>query len=137
MRTTRAEPSLFGGQELGAAEHRVTAEQYAGAGQWGLAIRHRLRAVARYLEETGVLPPVPGRTATELAADAAAALPALGDELRDAATSFNDVTYGDRPGSEAAYRQIAGLDDHLRAAGHAAGHSDAGTPQPSGWVQVR
>lgn len=137
MRTDRAEPALFGGQELGAAQHRATAEQYAAAGQWALAIRHRLRAVARHLEENGVLPPVPGRTATELAADAGAALPALGDELRDAAASFNDVTYGDRPGSEAAYRQIAGLDEHLRAAGHGAASTSGAAPQSAGWVQVR
>ena len=39
-------------------------------GNWSAAIRHRLRAVARQLEESGVLNPVPGRTATELARDA-------------------------------------------------------------------
>lgn len=137
MRTSRGEPSLFGGQELGAAEHRATAEQYAAAGQWGLAVRHRLRAVARFLEETGVLQPVPGRTATELARDAAAALPGLGDELRDAASAFNDVTYGDRPGTEADYRLVAGLDEHLRAAGPGAGAFTDAASHPSGWVQVR
>ena len=43
--------------ELSAAEHRATAEQYAAAGNWAAAIRHRLRAVARHLEESGVLTP--------------------------------------------------------------------------------
>lgn len=137
MRTDRGALPLFGGQELGAAEHRATAEQHAAAGQWGLAIRHRLRAVARQLEETGVLPAVPGRTATELARDAAAALPGLGAEFRDAADSFNDVTYGGQPGTESAYRLVAGLDDHVRTAGPAAGPTTGADQESASWVQVR
>ncbi len=77
--------SLFGAGELSAAEHRATAEQYAAAGNWAAAIRHRLRAVARQLEESSVLNPVPGRTATELARDAGQALPDLAAELSRAA----------------------------------------------------
>ncbi|KUI33167.1 hypothetical protein AU196_12800 [Mycobacterium sp. IS-1742] len=137
MRTDRRGPSLYGGHELGAAEHRMTAEQHAAAGQWALAIRHRLRAIARQLEESGVLPSVPGRTATELATDAGLALPRLSGELRDAATAFNDVTYGHRPGTETAYRSVATLDDHLRSAGAHAG-PNAGTPRAeTGWAEVR
>ncbi|MGE2715797.1 DUF4129 domain-containing protein [Mycolicibacterium litorale] len=137
MRTDRTDHSLYGGHELTAAEHRATAEQHAAAGQWALAIRHRLRAVARQLEESGVLPPVPGRTATELAGDAAQALPQLADELRDAASAFNDVTYGDRPGTEAAYRSVADLDDHLRLAGPPAGQAPGASRTASGWAEVR
>ncbi|WP_441959640.1 DUF4129 domain-containing protein [Mycolicibacterium houstonense] len=112
MRTDRrTDPALFGSQELSAAQHRSIAEQYAAQGDWSAAIRHRVRALARRLEETGVLDPVPGRTATELARDAAAALPALSTELSSAATIFNDVTYGEQPGTEAAYRAIAALDE--------------------------
>ena len=55
---------------------------------------------------------VPGRTATELAKDAGAALPDLAGELLQAADAFNDVTYGERPGTEPAYRMIADLDRH-------------------------
>ncbi|WP_066902329.1 DUF4129 domain-containing protein [Mycolicibacterium houstonense] len=112
MRTDRrTDPALFGSQELSAAQHRSIAEQCAAQGDWSAAIRHRVRALARRLEETGVLDPVPGRTATELARDAAAALPALSTELSSAATIFNDVTYGEQPGTEAAYRAIAALDE--------------------------
>ena len=76
MRTNRGRDSaLFGTNELTSAEHRATAEQLAAQGNWSAAIRHRLRAVARHLEETGVLNPVPGRTATELARDADAVDP--------------------------------------------------------------
>ena len=108
MRTNRGgEHALFDMHELSAAQHRATAEQYAAAGNWAAAIRHRLRAVARQLEEDGVLDPVPGRTATELAKDAGTAVPNLAAELRQAANAFNDVTYGERPGTEPAYRMIA------------------------------
>ena len=54
-----------------------------------------------------------------------------------AATAFNDVTYGERPGTQAAYQMIADLDDHLRSRAPAgappAGQADAVEP----WVQVR
>jgi hypothetical protein len=138
MRTNRdGEYALFGEHVLSAAEHRATAEQSAAAGNWAAAIRHRLRAVARQLEENGVLDPVPGRTATELARDAGRAVPNLAAELLLAADAFNDVTYGERPGTESAYRMIAGLDDHLRR------HTSAttvGPPAPTaaeGWAEVR
>ena len=138
MRTNRGGGyALFGEHELSAAEHRATAEQYAAAGNWSAAIRHRLRAVARQLEESTVLDPVPGRTATELARDAGRAIPHLAAELARAAEAFNDVTYGERPGTESAYRMIADLDDHLRSRMSA---SDAGAAVPTvvdRWAEVR
>lgn len=137
MRTDRAAQSLYGGHDLRAAEHRGTAEQYAAGGQWALAIRHRLRAVARQLEENGILPVVPGRTATELAAEAARELPQLTDEFRFATTVFNDVTYGDRPGAEAEYRAVAALDDHVRSAGPGADRPATAVSGESGWAEVR
>jgi Domain of unknown function (DUF4129) len=138
MRTNRGGGyALFGDRELSAAEHRATAEQYAAVGNWPAAIRHRLRAVARQLEETAVLDPVPGRTATELARDAGLALPGLADELLRSATAFNDVTYGELPGTESDYRMIADLDDHLRFHTPAAGGADAEPAKTDGWVEVR
>lgn len=138
MRTNRGGGyALFGEHELSAAEHRATAEQYAAAGDWAAAIRHRLRAVARLLEETSVLDPVPGRTATELARDAGRALPHLDAELFTAATAFNDVTYGERPGTESAYRMIAQLDDHLRSRASAVSGASAAPATTDGWAEVR
>lgn len=138
MRTNRsADHSLFGKRELSAAEHRATAEQYAAQGNWAAAIRHRLRAVARHLEETGVLDPVPGRTATELARDAAAALPGLTDELATAATTFNDVTYGEQPGTESAYRMIAELDGRLHERGPGPAGAATAPTTADGWAQIR
>ncbi|MCB0947228.1 MAG: hypothetical protein KDB49_20670, partial [Mycobacterium sp.] len=64
MRTSRSgDYGLFGAHELTAAEHRAAAERAAAQADWAAAIRHRLRAVARQLEEAGTLNPVPGRTA--------------------------------------------------------------------------
>ncbi|OBI57267.1 DUF4129 domain-containing protein [Mycobacterium sp. E787] len=138
MRTNRGgDYRLFEAAQLTAAQHRATAESFAAEGNWSAAIRHRLRAVARQLEESGVLEPALGRTANELARDAGAALPHLSSELSEAATAFNDVTYGERPGTEAAYRMIAALDDHLRSRGPAA-PATAGQPAATeAWAQVR
>jgi hypothetical protein len=138
MRTKRGgDHQLFETAQLTAAQHRATAQGYAAEGNWTAAIRHRLRAVARQLEESGVLNPVAGRTANELARDAGAALPRLADELSQAATAFNDVTYGERPGTQDAYQMIADLDDHLRSRSPA-GASAAGAPAAfDSWAQVR
>jgi hypothetical protein len=137
MRTNRGGYALFGEHELGAAEHRATAEQYAAAGNWSAAIRHRLRAVARQLEESAVLDPIPGRTANELARDAGRTIPNLAAELTRAADAFNDVTYGERPGTESAYRMIADLDDHLRSRASASDTSASVPAATDGWAEVR
>ncbi|MCV7400369.1 DUF4129 domain-containing protein [Mycobacterium fragae] len=121
IRTQRGgDYQLFDAGELSASQHRRIAEGFAAEGNWASAIRHRLRAVARGLEETGILNPVPGRTANELARDAAASIPALASELSRAATVFNDVAYGQRTGTPQSYHVIVDLDDHLRF------HSGAG-----------
>jgi len=138
MRTNRGgDAGLFGTHDLSAAEHRATAEAYAAQANWAAAIRHRLRAVGRQLEETGMLNPVPGRTATELAHDAGELLPAFDGELRRAATVFNDVTYGEQPGTEPNYRMVADLDEALRR--HAApSGTDATVPAvPDTWAPLR
>jgi hypothetical protein len=142
MRTNRGnDAGLFGTRDLSAAEHRTTAESYAAQGNWSAAIRHRLRAVARHLEETGLLNPIPGRTANELARDAGELLPAFGDELRGAATVFNDVTYGEQPGTESEYRMVADLDEGLRRHATPAGsdtETDTDTPAiPDTWAPLR
>jgi hypothetical protein len=138
MRTNRGgEAALFSEHELSAAQHRATAEQYAAEGNWSAAIRHRLRAVARQLEESSVLDPVPGRTATELGRDAGRAIPPLAGELHRAAEAFNDVTYGERPGTEAAYRMIADLDHHLRSRTAATAVSDTTPAAADGWAEVQ
>lgn len=136
MRTRRGgDFAVLGDSELTAAEHRVTAERYAAQADWSSAIRHRLRAIARQLEESNVLTPVPGRTANELARGAAQAVPDLTSELDRAATSFNDVTYGERPGTEAEYQAITALDEHIRTRPALAASAPAAAGSGS-WTQI-
>jgi hypothetical protein len=138
MRTKRGgDHLLFESTQLTAAQHRATAENYAAEGNWAAAIRHRLRAVARQLEETGVLNPAPGRTANELARDAGVALTHLDGELSQAATAFNDVTYGEQPGTQSAYQMIVDLDDHLRSRVPGLAAAPGQPVATESWAQVR
>ena len=128
---------LFDDGQLMAAQHRAIAERAAAEQDWAAAIRHRLRAVARGLEESGVLDPAPGRTANELASDAGERLPALAAEMSRSATAFNDVTYGERPGTQSAYQLIVDLDDRLRHRS-VTGQFEAAEPQiTDSWTRVR
>lgn len=113
--------ALHEGRPLSAADHRMRAEHAAAQGDWTTAIRHRVRAIGRQLELDGVLNSVPGRTAAELAHDAGVALPEHATGLAAAAAAFDEVTYGERPGTEPGYRLVADVDDRLcrRAAGAA------------------
>ncbi len=97
-----------------AAEHRRLADAAAAEGRWAEAVRERLRAVVRSLEERVVLDERPGRTADEAAREAGLALPALADELFACAVVFDDVCYGER-------RATAEHDARLRALDAAVG----------------
>jgi hypothetical protein len=107
---------LGGHHALTAAQHRLEARRLAAAADWSGAIRESVRAIARELEERAILPPRAGRTADELAAEAAAALPGLASALRPAAALFDDVCYGERPGTPEGYARLAELDDAVRSA---------------------
>ncbi len=138
IRTRRdGDYQMFDAGQLTAAQHRAIAERFAAEQNWTTAIRHRLRAVARGLEENGILEPVPGRTANELAADAAERLPALAAELSRSATAFNDVTYGERPGTRAAYQLIVDLDDHLQYGSTADQFGPTEHSITDSWARVR
>jgi hypothetical protein len=120
-RRRRAAPSVLGGSQLGAADHRRRSEQLAAAGDFAGAIVERVRAIAVDLEQRGVLAPRPGRTASELAAEAgtalpAAALPGGAAALHDAARLFDDVRYGGRTGTAAGYERVRDLDAAVMAA---------------------
>jgi len=128
---------LFEAGQLTAAQHRAIAERFAAEGDWAAAIRHRLRAVARGLEESGTLEPLPGRTAGELAADAAARLPALTADLSRSASAFNDITYGAIPGTRAAYQLIVDLDGQLYQRYATGQFGVSGQLVPDSWAPVR
>jgi hypothetical protein len=116
-RNTRSDRSaLLAAENSAAGDHRAEAVRLAAEGRWAEAIRERLRAVARDLEERVILEPRPGRTADELAEEAARALPDIAEALRSGVGVFDDVWYGDRPGTREGYDRLTALDELTRAA---------------------
>ena len=110
-RTRRAPgPLTADGAARTARQHRQEAQRRAGASDYAAAIIECARAIAAELEERGVLPPRAGRTADEFADDAGQALPAYAGALRAAARLFDEVCYGQRPGSREGYERLAELD---------------------------
>lgn len=101
---------LFDDGIRSAADHRTAAEAHAAAGRWTEAVQERMRAVVRSLEERTVLDPRPGRTADEAAAEAAVSLPDHAGDLRAAARTFDDVTYGGRTADADTYARLRTLD---------------------------
>jgi Domain of unknown function (DUF4129) len=98
-----------------AKDHRAESERLASAGQWAEAIRERLRAIARDLEERAILTPRPGRTADELAAEAGPALPGQAAALGEGVRIFDDVWYGGRAATSDGYQRLADLDKNVRS----------------------
>ncbi len=136
-RAARSAPAgVLGDRPLSAAEHRRNAERLATAGDFAAAVIERVRAIAVDLEQRGIVPPRPGRTATELAAEAAVALPpgALPGgpgRLDAAARLFDDIRYGDRAGTRAGYEQVRDLDEAIRSA-RVASVTAGLAPEPAG-----
>jgi hypothetical protein len=93
---------------------RAEADAFAGRGQWAEAVRARLRAVVRALEERGVIDPRPGRTAAEVAAEAGAERPDLRELLWKGALTFGEIWYGRRPATANDDAVLRELDDALR-----------------------
>jgi hypothetical protein len=98
-----------------ARDHRIAAEASAASGDYSTAVLERLRAIAASCEERGVLPPYQGRTADELAEQAAARFPVHDRELAAAARLFDQILYGDGSGTQAGYQRLRDLDDAMAA----------------------
>ena len=94
-----------------AEDHRARAETAATSGRWDEAVVERMRAVARELEERGVLDARPGRTADELAAEVARERPDVATSLREAVTTFDGVVYGGRAANRTSYDAVVAADD--------------------------
>ena len=116
LRRAARDTSLFDTGERSAADFRAEAERFAAAGAWAEAVRARLRAVVRDLEERGLVDARPGRTADEIAGDAGAALPSVAALLHDGARTFDDVWYGERPADASTYARLVALDDAVARA---------------------
>ena len=126
-RSRRAGGQLMTGSgPLSAADHRLRAGRLADAGDYAGATAERVRAIARELDDRAVLTPRAGRTANEMAEEAGAALPAEAGALHAAALLFDDICYGDRPGTPEGYALVRELDTRIAAAVPKPGTSLAG-----------
>jgi hypothetical protein len=94
-----------------ASAYRARAHTLAAAGDWDAALRTRMRAIVRGGQERGLIDAQPGWTADEVARALGARLPPAAPALAGAAQTFDEVAYGGRPASEAAYRVVAAADD--------------------------
>ena len=83
-----------------------------------------------------MLPPRIGRTADEFAAEAGRALPVHADALRDAARQFDEIRYGQRPGSRAGYERLSELDRRIMAGAPRASRPGGAAP-PRSWPAAR
>jgi hypothetical protein len=120
-RPTSAREPVFGDTDRAAVDYRRQAAEYAASSQWALAVRERLRAIARELEERGILEPRPGRTADELRREASAQLPALAERFRDATRTFDAIWYGGVAASAADDELLRSLDQQLTGSGRLLG----------------
>lgn len=100
---------------MSAAAHRALAEQLAAAGDWRSAVRERLRAIVRELEERTLIDERPGRTAGEIALEAGAALPAAALDLQLATRTFADIWYGEHEATAASDSLMRAVDERVRA----------------------
>lgn len=115
-RAATSDATLTGDSTLSAAAHRQLSIQAAEQADWLSAVIERMRAVANELEERGILVARAGRTASELAREAAVVVPAALDTLYTAADTFNAIVYGGRRATAAHLESIANADDAIRAA---------------------
>lgn len=112
-RSARGRELGLGAVLLTARQHRDLADESAAKGDYSTAVLERLRAIAAGLEERGILAPDAGRTADELAAQAASRFPGHAAGLSAAARLFDQVRYGDGTGTADGYRRLRELDDAL------------------------
>ncbi len=110
VRGTRSDQLFDGGRVLTAQDHRALAERAAATGDVAEAVRERLRAVVRELEQRGVLDVRPGRTADEVAREAGRVVPSIGEPLRRAASVFDEIWYGGRAAQVSAYDVVVEVD---------------------------
>jgi hypothetical protein len=119
--------SVLAGESMTARDYRQAAERFAADGDYAGALVETVRALAADLDERGILPPRPGRTADELAAEAGRELPSLAADLLAVTRLFDDIRYGDREGNLAGYELVSQVDAQVRAARPAAAKAAAPT----------
>ena len=113
MRTT-AVRDLFGDAAGRSADDlRAEAAARAASGEWTEAVSAAVRALARGLDERGIVSTPPGATVQAFARAASARFPDDAAALTRSAADFDDVRYLRRPGSRETYERARELDDRL------------------------
>jgi Domain of unknown function (DUF4129) len=115
-RVTSGRDTVFEQLPRSAAQYRQAADDYAARAAWAPAVRERLRAIVRDLEQRDLLEVRPGRTADEAAAEAGRVLPDCAAGLHEAARIFDDVWYGGRPATSDMDARLRVIDDAARRA---------------------
>jgi len=93
----------------------LLADRLAAEGRYAEAIRQRLRDVVGDLTAAGVVAPLPGTTAAEVAASAAARRPAVAAPLGGATQLFSEIWYGDRPALHSHDERMRALTGDVRS----------------------
>ncbi|MEV7694790.1 DUF4129 domain-containing protein [Microbacterium sp. NPDC089189] len=108
--------TLFGEETARSARQlRDDAERQARAGAWDEAIATAVRALARDLDERGLVETAPGATVHAFARQAGRVFPDEAAALHSCASDFDDVRYLRRPGTPEAYERVRAVDGRLRA----------------------
>ncbi|WP_051171948.1 DUF4129 domain-containing protein [Microbacterium indicum] len=113
---TSVSSSVIGDDLRTAAQLRADAASAASRGDWDAALVLRFRAIARGLDERGVLHAPPGMTARALAEAASRPFPDHAAGLCAASRAFDDVRYLRRHATSASHDEVAALDDAIAAA---------------------
>lgn len=99
----------------------LLADRLAAEGRYAEAIRQRMRDVVGDLTVAGVVAPLPGTTAAEVAAAAAVQRPAVAGPLAGATDLFSEIWYGDRPALSAHDERMRALTGDVRTRMRGAG----------------
>ena len=97
------------------ADGTLLADRLAAQGRYAEAIRQRLRDLVGDLSAAGVVSPLPGTTAAEVAATVAARRPAVAGSLGSATDLFSEIWYGDRPALPAHDDRMRSLTGDVRS----------------------
>jgi hypothetical protein len=111
---TDAAADLFGDAAGRSADDlRAEAAAAAAAGEWADAVSAAVRALARGLDERGIVHTPPGATVQAFARTAGRRFPDDATALAQTAADFDDVRYLRRPGTRETYDRVRALDDRL------------------------
>ncbi|WP_221585395.1 DUF4129 domain-containing protein [Microbacterium sp. G2-8] len=113
---SRPSAELFDDDARSAAELRTDADAAAAREDWDAAVVLRFRAIARGIDERGVLFAPPGMTARAFSEAAREYFPPHASDLAAAASRFDDVRYLRRRATRETAQQLAGLDRALASA---------------------